>query len=90
MVKQALTFCTLHADLCGVLWPSAKSSLVRSTRVVMCDSGEAALEDSRRYTLYNEMHAEGEASIPQGALENGDRTRALSLHGCTHRVHDDS
>ena len=26
----------------------------------------------------------------QGAPENGDRTRALSLRGCTHRVRDGS
>ena len=36
------------------------------------------------------MHAEGAASIRQSAPENSDRTRALSLRGCTHRVRDGS
>ena len=33
------------------------------------------------------MHAKGPTSFLQGAPENGDRTRALSLHSHTHRVH---
>ena len=36
------------------------------------------------------MHAEGPTSIRQGAPENDDQTRALSLRGCTHRVRDGS
>jgi hypothetical protein len=36
------------------------------------------------------MYAKGAGSIHQGAPENGERTRALSLRGCTLRVRDGS
>ena len=63
---------------------------MQPTRVVVCEAGEDALEDSGQEALYYEMHAKGPTSFLQVAPENGDRTRALSLRGCMHRVHDGS
>ena len=71
-----------------VICTRAESWCLQSTRVVVCDAGEAALEDSGQETLYYEVHAKGPTSIRPGAPENGDRTRALSLRGRTHRVRD--
>ena len=77
-----------------VLCTCAESWRVQPKRVVVCDAGQSGLEDSAQQTLYDETHAEGPTSIRQGAPENGDRTRALSLRGCSaylpHSVRDGS
>ena len=89
-VEHLLAIFTRRSDLrrvirtCTEIWPE------QPPRVVVCDAGEAALYNSGRYTPWDKVHAEGPTSIRQGAPENDDQTRALSLRGCTHRVPDGS
>ena len=89
-IEHVLAILSVTLTLRRVLCTCAESWRVQPKRVVVCDAGQSGLEDSAQQTLYDETHAEGPTSIRQGALENGDRTRALSLRGCTHRVHDGS
>ena len=87
-VEHALAIESVAVTLRRVLFTRAESWRVRPPRVVVCDAGEATLYNSGRCTPWYMVHAEGPTSIRQGAPDNGDRTRALSLRGCMHRVHD--
>ena len=86
--EHASAIFTRRADLRRVICTPAESWRVQRPRVAVRGAGEAALDNSRRYTPKDEVHAKGPTAIRQGALENGDRTRALSRRGRTHRVHD--
>ena len=46
--------------------------------VAMCDSGDVYLEAYIHLTVYDDAPSKGMSSIRQSALENGDRTHALS------------
>ena len=84
--EHASAIFTRRADLRRVICTPAESWRVQRPRVAVRGAGEAALDNSRQYTPKDEVHAKGPTAIRQGALENGDRTRALSLRGWAARI----
>ena len=85
--------CMLQIHGLGVLCAASMKPHSQTSRVAMCDSGDVCLEAYIRLTAYDDAPSKGMTSIRQSALENGDRTHALSrmpslaraLRGLTNR-----
>ena len=78
MPACTMTTLTLHIHRLRVLCEASMKPHSPTSCVAMCDSGDHYFEAYVPLAIYGKAVAEGSTSIPEGALENGDRTHALS------------